>query len=133
MLNPLTLTLIVLAYMGLLFAIAWYGEEADPEINTRVCGSDRVIENKPPPTREEQLIVSSASGRFYVIVGSLSTLNDANDELNKYIQEGFKKAKVITKDNKFRISLADYSTKELANTGKKELPSKYQEAWIMGY
>lgn len=27
MLNPLTLTLILLAYMGLLFAIAWYGEK----------------------------------------------------------------------------------------------------------
>lgn len=115
------------------FAIAWYGEETDPEINTRVCGSDRVIENKPSPTREEQLIVSSASGRFYVIVGSLNTLNDAKDELNKYIQEGFKKAKVITKDNKFRISLSDYPTMDQANKAKSELPTKYKGAWVLAY
>ena len=44
-----------------------------------------------------------------------------------------KKAKIISKDNKFRISLSDYSSKELANQGKKELSAKFKGAWIMPF
>ncbi len=115
------------------FAIAWFGEESDPEKSTKVCGSDRVIENKPPAVKEDQLIVSSASGRYYVIVGSLNTLNDAKEQLNKLSREGFKKAKVVTKDDKFRISLSDYPTMEQANKAREELPSKYKDAWVLAW
>ena len=115
------------------FAIAWFGEETDPEQQTRVCGSDRVIENKPPATREEQLIVSVATGRFYVIVASFNALEDAKTELNEFIKEGFKKAKVVTKDNKFRISLSDYPTMDQANKAKNELPAKYKGAWVLAF
>jgi len=121
----------VAIYKG--FAVAWFGEETDPESKTRVCGSDQIIENKPSPGKEEQLIVSTETGRFYVIVGSLNTLNDAKDQLNKYIQEGYRKAKIVTKDNKFRLSLADYPTMDQANKAKSELPSKYKDAWVLAY
>ena len=115
------------------FAIAWFGEEPDPEKSTRVCDSERVIENKPPATREDQLIVSSATGRYYVIVGSLNSPNDAKEQLNKLIKEGFKKAKVVTRDDKFRISLSDYPTMEQANSAKEALPSKYRDAWVLAW
>ena len=115
------------------FSIAWVGEELDIEKETRVCGTETVIVNEPPQTEDEQMIVSSSTGRFYIIFGSFNSINDAKEQAKKYAEEGFKKVKVISKDNKFRISLADYPSKELANTGKKELPVKYKEAWIMEY
>ena len=121
----------VAVYKG--FAIAWFGEEADEEKTTRVCGSNLKIENKPSASREEQLIVNKESGRFYVIVGSYNSLEDAKSELNKFIGEGFKKAKVVVKDDKFRISLSDYPSMEQANTAKGELPAKYKDAWVLTF
>ncbi len=115
------------------FSIAWIGEELDIEKETKVCGTETVIINEPPQTEEEQMIVSSSTGRFYVIFGNFNSINDAKEQAKKYAEEGFKKVKVISKDDKFRISLTDYPSKELANTGKKELPVKYKEAWIMKY
>jgi len=115
------------------FAIAWLGEETDVETETKVCGTGTIIKNERPKTEEEELIVSEATGRFYIIFGNFSTIGDAKDQAIKYKSEGFKKVKIISKDNKFRISLADYSSKELASTGKKELPTKYKEAWVMEY
>jgi hypothetical protein len=121
----------VAIYKG--FAIAWFGEETDPETKTRICDGDRIIENKTPANREEQLIVSTESGRYYVIAGSFNSLNDAKNQLNKYIQQGFKKAKVVIKDNKFRISLSDYPSMEQANKAKSELPAKYKDAWVLAF
>jgi len=115
------------------FAILWFGEEEDVEKVTHVCGTNRVIENKPPVSKEEQLIVSSGTGRFYVIAGSFNSLSDAKDQLNNYINGGFKKAKVVTKDNKFRISLSDYPSMEQAKKAKEELPSKYKDAWVLEF
>jgi hypothetical protein len=121
----------VAIYKG--FAIAWFGEETDPEKRTRVCGSNQQIENKPSASREEQLFINSESGRFYVIVGSYHSLEDAKTELNKFIGEGFKKAKIVVKDDKFRISLSDYPTMEQANAAKEELPAKYRDAWVLAF
>jgi len=115
------------------FAIVWFGEEPDVEKATRVCGTDRVIENKPSPTKEEQILVFSETGRFYVIVGSFNSLIDAKDQLNNYINEGFKKAKVVSKENKFRISLSDYPSMEQATKAKAELPAKYKDAWVLEF
>jgi len=116
------------------FAIVWIGEDLDVEKETRICGTETIIVNEPPAqTEEEQFIVSAPTGRFYVIFGSFNSINDAKEQAKKYAAEGFKKVKIISKDNKFRISLTDYSSRELASTGKKELPAKYKEAWIMEY
>ncbi len=115
------------------FAIAWLGKEIDVETETKICGTGTVIKNERPKTEGEKLIISEATGRFYLIFGSFSILEDAKEQAKKYAGEGFKKVKIISKDNKFRISLADYSSKELASTSKKELPAKYKEAWVMEY
>ena len=84
-------------------------------------------------TPQESLIVSTETGRFYVIVGSFKTLEDAREQVNAHIAEGFKKAKVVTKDDKFRLSLSDYPTQEQANKAKAELPSKYKDAWVLAF
>ena len=42
-------------------------------------------------------------------------------------------AEFISKDNKFRISLSDYSSMEQASSAKKELPSKFKDAWVLTF
>jgi hypothetical protein len=116
------------------FAIIWLGEEADIEKETMVCGGEAIINQPPAPVQVQgPQIVSESTGRFYLIFGNYATMNEAKSVAAKYFKEGFTKAKVITKDDKFRISLNDFPSKELAAQGKKELPPKYKDAWIMPY
>jgi hypothetical protein len=115
------------------FAIVWFGEEMDPETETKICGSGKVVMNKPPKQPVDTLIVSNATGRYYLIFGSFQTMVDAKRQVQKYRSEGFKNAKVISKDNKFRISLTDYANQESAQSAKKDLPAKYKDAWIMPF
>jgi hypothetical protein len=116
------------------FAIIWLGEEADIEKETQVCGGELIAYH--PPVKVEikgPQVVSQSTGRYYLIFGNYSTMNEAKAIAANYFKEGFTNAKVITKDAKFRISLNDYPSKELAAQGKKELPAKYKDAWIMPF
>ncbi len=115
------------------FAILWFGEETDTETETKICGSGKVIKNELPKTPADTIVVSKATGRYYIIFGSYKTVEDAKKQVKKYRAEGFKNAKVISKDNKFRISLTDYAKQESAQSAKKDLPAKYKEAWIMPF
>ena len=115
------------------FAIAWFGQETDVEKETKICGTNTVVVNEPTPKDTEPEVISSPTERFYIIIGSYSSLEESKKLAKDYIDEGFKKAKILSKDDKFRISLADYKTKELATEGKKELPEKYKDAWIMEF
>ena len=115
------------------FAIVWFGEEMDIETETKVCGSGKVIKNELPKTPADSLVISKSTGRYYLIFGSFKTLEDAKKQAKKYRAEGFKNAKVVSKDNKFRISLTDYAKQESAASAKKELPAKYKDAWIMPF
>lgn len=118
-------------YQG--FAIAWFGELPDVETKTLLCGSNKVILNTPVERKQESQIVSSKSNRFYLIYGSFKTMDDARVQLKKFVSEGFKKAKIVAKDNKFRISLSDYSSMQQANVAKRELPAKFKGAWILPF
>ncbi|MCB0804903.1 MAG: SPOR domain-containing protein [Bacteroidales bacterium] len=115
------------------FAIAWFGTSPEQNSKTRVCESGQIIEFKVAEVLNEALIINAPTNRSYLIFGSFSSLEDAKIQQEKYIADGFKKAKIIDKDNKFRISLADYPTPELAAEAKKELPSKFKNAWILTF
>lgn len=119
------------------FAILWVGEDADVEKETKVCGGETIVTVQQPVTEikknEEIPVVSTNGGRFYVIFGNMNSLKEARIMAEKYKREGFSKVKIIAKDNKYRISLSDYATKEMASQGKKELPAKYKDAWIMPF
>ena len=115
------------------FAIAWFGEDEDPEMSVKICETGKTISYKPAKKQEEEEIISQPMNRYYLIFGSFSSLEDAKSELNKYKTEGFKRAKIVAKDEKYRISLADYPDPDLAAQAKKELPAKYKNAWVLTY
>ncbi|GAB4311747.1 MAG: hypothetical protein Kow00127_01890 [Bacteroidales bacterium] len=114
------------------FAIVWFGEYPDPEKETVLCNGE-VIANKLAEEAPEPRIVDHPTGRFYLIFGSFASEADAREQLDKYLNEGFSKAKIIVRDGKYRISLSDYPDTHQASAAKKELPSKYREAWILPY
>lgn len=113
------------------FAVAWFGEEPDVEHSVSVCGTSVIVEDKPNESNKQNQIINAESGRFYIIFGSFSSLEDAKSQTKIYQNEGFRKAKIISKDDKYRISLSDYSSQELATQAKKELPEKFKGAWVL--
>ena len=117
------------------FAIIWLGEETDPEKEIRTCEGESITNQPLVQTKKKTgpQIITAGTNRFYLIYGNYGSIKEAKEMATKYFNEGFSKASVITKDGKFRISLNDYPSKELAQQGKKELPAKYQDAWIMPY
>jgi hypothetical protein len=115
------------------FAIAWFGEKTDVEQETKICESGKIVKYEIPQKKVEQEIVDKPLNRCYLIFGSFSSLDDAKKQLAKYKEEGFKKAKVVIKDDKFRISLSDYANSELAAEAKKELPAKYKNVWVLTF
>jgi hypothetical protein len=115
------------------FAIAWFGEDFDIEKETKICGRAETIVNTPTTLSSENQVISAPTGYFYIIVGNFASLSEAKEKLKDFHKQGFKMAKVVVKDNKFRISISDYSNQELAAKAKRELPAKYKDAWILPY
>ncbi|MCS7005013.1 MAG: SPOR domain-containing protein [Cytophagales bacterium] len=70
--------------------------------------------------------------RFYIIVGSYTSLAKARSALVEFQKKGYANAQILQSD-KIRISLADYATKTEAEQNlpiyKKEVPG----AWILNY
>jgi hypothetical protein len=123
----------VAVYKG--FAILWFGEVKDNSGDLRACSNNKLVEPPVVQQREskENRIINSETGRFYVIVGSFTSLEEAKTQLTGYLENGFQKAKIIIKDDKHRISLSDYSTMEQATKAKNELPVRYKDAWILAF
>jgi len=115
------------------FAVAWFGEDEDPETAVRICETGKIISYKPAKKEEVKEIIDQKMDRYYLIIGSFNSLEDAKVALKKYSDEGYKRAKIVSKDDKYRISLADYPDPDLAAQAKKELPEKYKNAWILVY
>ncbi len=115
------------------FASTWFGEEIENTEEIHICNSTETYKYEPPKEPVDSLVVSSALNRFYLIYGSFPTIEDAKKAAKEYRAEGFKKTKIIVKDDKIRISLSDHSSHEGAHNAKKMLPSKYKDAWVMTY
>lgn len=115
------------------FAVAWFGEDYDPVLEIKVCGTNNIIKIEPPKDPDEGLSVSTEKGRYYIIIGSKNDLESAKNSAKGLRSGPYKSAKVVIKDNKYRISIADYATQDLALTAKKELPAKHKDAWILPF
>jgi hypothetical protein len=115
------------------FASAWFGEEIETPEEIHICNSTEIYVVEPPKEPIDPLVVSTAKNRFYLIIGSSPNIEGAKNKAKGFHAEGFKKAKVVVKDEKFRISLSDHATIEGAHNAKKMLPAKYKDAWVLPY
>jgi hypothetical protein len=115
------------------FAIAWFGEKPDIETQTTICESGEIIKYEPAPVASSGPVVNRETGRFYIIVAGFTNFDDARSRLNKLHNEGHKEAKIISRDDRYRISINDYDTMENANKAKSEYSSKYKDAWVLTF
>ncbi|MFU8843676.1 MAG: SPOR domain-containing protein [Bacteroidales bacterium] len=115
------------------FAIAWFGEKPDVEPRTTVCETGEVILNKPAPVVSQGPVINHETGRFYVIVAGFSSFEDAKARLKRIHNDGHKAAKIISKDDRYRVSIADYDSMEDANKAKREYASRFKDAWVLAF
>jgi hypothetical protein len=116
------------------YASVWVGELRDTVPEPRLCPDTPGADNITLPLKAPQKdVVSVATGRSYIIFGSFSSLEDALKVLQNYKKKGFNKAKVLVKDNTYRVSLADYPTQKEALDAKKALSGEFKDSWVMKF
>jgi hypothetical protein len=116
------------------YASVWVGEVQDTVPEPTLCTNAPGAYNLVMPLNDSQKdVVSGPTGRSYIIFGSFKTLEDAVKMVQKYKTNGFNQAKVLVKDNTYRVSLSDYATQKEALDAKKSLSEEYKEAWVTKY
>ncbi len=120
-------------YQG--YACVWFGEVPDtlsePTLCANAAGSDFLV--LPMKGADMKGVITAPEGRHYLIFGSFNSLEDAQKVAEKYRKDGFYQAKVIVKENTYRVSLSDHATQEEALNARKMLGTEYKEAWITKY
>jgi hypothetical protein len=89
---------------------------------------------KPVQTTTTTSTTSTVVGAIYhLIVSSVTTLADAQKELQSYINKGYTNATIVEGNGRYRISLGDYSDKNAANKKLNELKqnSATKDAWLL--
>jgi hypothetical protein len=116
------------------YASVWVGELRDTIAEPGLCAEVPGADDLTMPLKESQKdIIAVATGRSYIIFGSFNSKEDALKMVQKYKKAGFSQAKVLVKDNTYRVSLSDYPTQKEALDAKKLLSGEYKESWVTKY
>lgn len=111
------------------YAAVWFGEGDDPETEYFTCGNEPILLNKPAETNS--VTETAKSGEFYIITGSLNSIEKANREVVRLRSLGYQKAKIIPSGNNFRIAIASFENEAEAGKSLKELKAEFPQAWIL--
>ena len=90
--------------------------------NTEQPVAKPVTVSKPAPEKKETATPSSSKkNKYYIIVSSLPTANDAQQVLNEYKQKGYKDVTIIEGNGRYRLSLCNFADKAAAYKKLNEL------------
>jgi hypothetical protein len=117
------------------YACVWLSVVTDTLPEPSLCADSPGSDNLTLPGTEGEArnVVTSPTGRHYLIFGSFNSLADARKMADLYREEGFYQAKVVVSDNTYRVSLSDHATQQEALDAKKFLGEKYKSAWTTKY
>lgn len=85
----------------------------------------------PAPAKVPEKAPKEQAG-YYVIVASLTTMDDAQQEVKQLKQKGYKNAQVLESNGRFRVAINHYDKQADAYKQVKSLKSdaKYASAWV---
>jgi hypothetical protein len=121
------------------YAVLWMGQKTDALPSPVLCSGVSVskaknVRNEPAAAIGSIPVISTKTGRFYLIVASLQSDADAQKEAKKYSKlEGTNIRILKNMQGQYRVSFNDYPTLEEAKQGKKEYKGDFKEAWIVNY
>lgn len=85
-------------------------------------------------SNETEPVVKQSSKKYsYIIVASLPTMKDAEKELAKYHEQGYKEAEIVSSAEHYRIALYGFSEKSRAYSKVNELRKndQFKNAWVL--
>ncbi len=127
------------------YAAVWFGEVADPEGISYVCGqkppdpksdiiSLKPLETAPDPNRPEasEAVVQSTpeSGHYYIIVKSQLPLKEAEKVVQQLLAKGYQQSKILQNGEKVRVSIFDSADRDEATRRLSEAKTLYKDAWL---
>lgn len=97
-----------------------------------------VIEPQPDVIEPQAIAVEPVADvqptkTYHIIVASLPNHRGADETLNQYIGMGYPEASLVERDDRVRISLVQFTDKDVANEYLKTLrqQEKFQNAWLL--
>lgn len=87
-------------------------------------------ENAPAPT---PVTIAASNKTYHIIVASLPSHRGADETLEQFAAKGYTNATIVERDDRVRISLAQFADKDEANEYLKELRQQedFQNAWLL--
>lgn len=84
----------------------------------------------PSPAAKKEVV---RKAKYHIIVSSLPTSDDAQRVQKEFVQKGYKNARVIEGNNRFRISLCSFSDKNEAykKLGDLKQQEAFKGAWML--
>ncbi|MCF8302089.1 MAG: SPOR domain-containing protein [Bacteroidales bacterium] len=107
------------------YVSVWFGETREKNKPVKLCNTNQII-NQTPDT-----VQAKDQPLFYLIVYSYKRRDDATKRLEQLRKQGYSNARMLVKDNNYRIAIDSYATMEEAEAMRKKLKNKYPDAWVL--
>ncbi len=113
-----------------------------PSSQVQIAVKESVVKESSAPIYElpetslpAKEIVKVNEKSFYLIGASVVNRADADEIVNKFINDGFGNAKIIEVDGRFRVSVNHFESKAEALIAMNELRSsnKFKDVWVFKY
>jgi len=119
------------------YAVLWMGQRSDPSTRPQPCSvveEVKVRETRAAVTAGNIEVISSVTGRFFIVIASFQSLTDAKNEAKKHaaiVNSNFKILK--NSQGQYRVSINDYPNLDAAKQGKEQYQNDFDGAWILNY
>ena len=119
------------------YAVIWMGERSDPSASPELCYAvekAEAHESRAAAIAGKVAVITSITGRFYVVVASFQSVADAQNEAKKHANIAGTSIKILKNNQgQYRVSINDYPNLDAAKQGKEEYKGDFSGAWILNY
>lgn len=111
--------------------------QSQESMNTEESADNEAIETEhTTPTTENALApvtIAASNKTYHIIVASLPSHRGADETLEQFAAKGYTNVTIVERDDRVRISLAQFADKDEANEYLKELRQQedFQNAWLL--
>lgn len=122
------------------YASVWFGEVDDHETTLMLCDNGQELArdwllNETAEVPEEEIVAEPEPGiplvKYYLIVSSFKEESQAKSEVGRLQAGGYSEARVVEKDDNYRVSVFDYDDLPEAQKMRRQLDAVFKGIWIM--
>lgn len=118
------------------YAVLWMGQKRDALPSPETCSliKEKAERKVRAETTGDFEVLNSATGRFYLVIASFQSLEDARREAKRQLSVGGSDLKILKNaQGQYRVSICDYPNLDAAKQGKVKFTESFKEVWILEY